>query len=72
MSGQIHKATHTVGVRRAGSLTKRFLTFIDEDDFPCVGAKAALSRGALRTADCGLRSSARWGTRRMIGACSRC
>lgn len=51
MSGQIHKATHTVGVRRAGSLTKRFLTFIDEDDFPCVGAKAALSRGALRTAE---------------------
>jgi uncharacterized protein len=38
-------------VRRAGSLTERFLAFIDEDHFPCVGAKAALSRGALRTAE---------------------
>lgn len=40
-----------VGARRAGSLTSRFLAFIEEDHFPCVGAKAALSHGALRTAE---------------------
>lgn len=36
-----------------GLLSARFLAFIDEDRFPCVGAKAALSRGAVRTAEFG-------------------
>jgi len=31
------------------TLTEQFLNFIDEDSFPCVGAKAALSRGAIHT-----------------------
>lgn len=43
----------TVGVQRAGLLIARFLAFVDEGHFPCVGAKAALSRGALRTAEFG-------------------
>lgn len=52
MSGQIHKKTiEIVGARPAGALTVRFLKFIDEDHFPCVGAKAALARRSLRTAE---------------------
>ena len=51
MSGQIHKTMDTVGVRRPGLVTAKFLTFIEADEFPCIGAKAALSRGALRTAE---------------------
>lgn len=35
------------------ALSARFREFIDEDHFPCVGAKAALARGALRTAEFG-------------------
>lgn len=65
MSGQMPRAIETidspwkrrirtVGARRAGLLSARFLAFIDGDDFPCVGAKAALSRGALRTAEFGM------------------
>jgi uncharacterized protein len=41
----------TMGARPSRLLNARFLAFIDEDHFPCVGAKAALSRGALRTAE---------------------
>jgi uncharacterized protein len=51
VAGQIHKAIEIAGARPAGLLTARFLAFIDEDHFPCVGAKAALSRRALRTAE---------------------
>ena len=36
-----------------GSLSASFLAFIAEDHFPCVGAKAALSQGAVRTAEFG-------------------
>ncbi len=41
----------TGNARKAGLLSARFRAFIDEDDFPCIGAKAALSRGALCTAE---------------------
>lgn len=51
MSVQIHKTLETAGVCPAGMLTAKFLAFIDDDHFPCVGAKAALARGALRTAE---------------------
>jgi uncharacterized protein len=51
LSGLVHKTMEDVGAQRAGSLTARFLAFVDEDYFPCVGAKAALSRRALRTAE---------------------
>lgn len=43
--------SETVGVRPTGLLTTKFLRFIDEDYFPCVGAKAALSRRAVRTVE---------------------
>ena len=50
MPGQIH-AMKPVATPTAGLLTAKFLAFIDADDFPCVGAKAALARGALQTAE---------------------
>jgi uncharacterized protein len=48
---QMLKSTENGGARPAGMLTTKFIAFIDQDYFPCVGAKAALSRGALRTAE---------------------
>lgn len=51
MSAQIKNPLKPVTLRRTGPLTARFIAFVEEDDFPCVGAKAALSRGALQTAE---------------------
>jgi uncharacterized protein len=51
VSVQILETHETVGETPAGRLTARFNAFIDEDHSPCVGAKAALSRDALRTAE---------------------
>lgn len=32
-----------------GDMTARFLAFVDDPSFPCVGSKAALARGAIQT-----------------------
>lgn len=63
MPGPVHKTTGSVrsplkpqarivGARRTG-LSARLLDFIDADHFPCIGAKAAMARGALQTAEFG-------------------
>lgn len=36
------------------TLAEQFLDFIDDDDFPCVGAKAALARGEMYTHQFGI------------------
>lgn len=51
MPVQMKNAIAPTALRRPGLLSARFRAFIEEDDFPCVGAKAALSRGALQTAE---------------------
>lgn len=51
MSVSSDKPMENVAARPEGLLTAKFLAFVDEDHFPCVGAKAAVSRGALRTAE---------------------
>ncbi len=35
------------------NLSERFLNFIDDNDFPCVGAKAALAQGSIQTHEFG-------------------
>jgi hypothetical protein len=40
-------------VFRGEDLPARFLEFIDEESFPCVGSKIALSRGAIETCQFG-------------------
>lgn len=43
-----------MSARQDSLLSSRFLSFIDKSDFPCIGAKAALSRGALQTMELGM------------------
>ena len=51
MPDHSYSAMKPVGMQPAGLLTAKFLAFIDADHFPCVGAKAALARESLRTAE---------------------
>lgn len=44
------RATENSTTARPGlDLCESFMAFIDDDTFPCVGAKAALARGAIQT-----------------------
>lgn len=44
-----HPLTHPPAARAGGAIAERFRAFVADPDFPCVGSKAALARGAIDT-----------------------
>ena len=47
------RCASTAQVPPEGGLAERFLSFVGDPSFPCVGSKAALSRGAIETHEFG-------------------